>query len=241
MVTFEAPGLSSIGTMLDGTAPNDLIGILQLWVLPSLTTISFPNLTILGSQFQLANCSSLEAINGFPRLSRIGGSLNLLGNFSSISFPSLEYVGGNVMIVSSDPAFNCPLQGLESAGGIKGRVVCGASGNTSATSTAPLPNVTAVNPSATDLNSPTDHSSRSVASRGINIVSRKGPLIQLISTDESEFCNSCHGCFLRLADLCLVGSITSRWRWFASGDSVIRMGRDEVTFIYHKTGLNPQF
>jgi hypothetical protein len=176
MVTFEAPGLSSIGTTLDGSAPNDLIGILEFWDLPSLTTISFPNLTILGSQFGLANCSSLAVINGFPRLSRIGGSLSLLGNFSSISFPSLEYVGGNVMIESSDPAFDCPLQGLESAGGIQGRVVCGASGNTSATSTVPLPNVTAINPSATDLNSPTGHSSRSIAGRQ-SIVSRKDPPI----------------------------------------------------------------
>jgi hypothetical protein len=183
MIAFEAPGLSSIGTTLDGSAPNDLIGIFQFWELPLLTTISFPNLTILGSQFGLSNCSSLEVINGFPRLSRIGGTLNLLGNFSSISFPSLEYVGGNVMIVSSDPAFNCPLQGLESSGGIQGQVVCGTSGNTSATFTAPLPNVTAVNPSATDLNAPTSHSSRSIAGRRSS-VSRKGlPITRLMEVN----------------------------------------------------------
>lgn len=171
LVIFEAPGLLSVGTALAANAPDDAVDGFTLFNLPSLTTLNFPNLTTLGSLFGISNCSSLEVIDGFPRIFRIGGSLVLIGTFESVSFPSLQYVGGNLFIQSSNKAFKCPFEELASAGGVQGSFTCGTFGNNTAIFTS-LPNVTAVNPSATDTNSPASNPSRSGATHCANVTGK---------------------------------------------------------------------
>ncbi|KAK9369292.1 hypothetical protein V1509DRAFT_483179 [Lipomyces kononenkoae] len=106
--SFSAPNLTTVG----GLSIDDNM---------SLTNMSFPKLTTVGgSGLQVANNTKLTSISGFPNLSTINGALDLEGNFTSASFPSLNLVRGAVN-VDSNQNFDCSsFNSLNSNGGIRG-------------------------------------------------------------------------------------------------------------------------
>ena len=69
MQTFSAPNLTTVGGLIfvDNT---------------DLTNISLPVLTSVNASYQIANNTGLKTINGFPKLSTIGGALDFNGNFT---------------------------------------------------------------------------------------------------------------------------------------------------------------
>jgi hypothetical protein len=73
-----------------------------------LTTLSFPNLTTVGSNVVLARNPSLQNINGFQSLSTVHGNLDLTGNFNSIDLKNLNAVNGNINIQTTSKTFTCP-------------------------------------------------------------------------------------------------------------------------------------
>lgn len=144
---INAPGLSAIGSInaaatviYDGKFENYTLpwaaganpGLL-IYDFTSLKTMSFPTLNSIGGDFLFAQNPSVENINGFPNLAKVGGNLNLTGNFDSINFPNLNSVGGSVYIQSSSSKFQCP-SNLQNLG--NGPVHCG---STSASTTMVFP------------------------------------------------------------------------------------------------------
>ena len=68
--TFAAPNLTSIGEALAIVA-NEQVG-----------NISFPQLTKISGNLQIANNTNLSAIDGFAKLKSIGGAFDVSGNMS---------------------------------------------------------------------------------------------------------------------------------------------------------------
>jgi len=75
----------------------------------ALTEISMPMLQEVDGGFVIANNSQLQTVTGFPKLSSVGGALDVTGVFSNISFSSLSDVRGDLNIQSSYKGFTCPL------------------------------------------------------------------------------------------------------------------------------------
>jgi hypothetical protein len=104
--TIEATGLISVAS----NRSDPSIGGIGLVIsdYQNLTTLNFPSLTSVGSNFVLARNELLDIIEGFSNLGRVGGNLDITGNFSSLEFPSLTSVGGNLNVESSNSSFECP-------------------------------------------------------------------------------------------------------------------------------------
>ena len=85
----------------------------------SLNSMSFPTLDSIGGDFLFAQNPAMRHISGFPKLVKIGGSINITGNFDSIDFPNLNSLGGTVHIQSTSPSFQCP-NNLQSLPGLCG-------------------------------------------------------------------------------------------------------------------------
>jgi hypothetical protein len=68
-----------------------------------MSTIDFPNLTNVNGSFDLTGTSSSVTTCSFANLLTIGSNLTITqpGNFTSLSLPSLTYIGGNASITSS--------------------------------------------------------------------------------------------------------------------------------------------
>src|SRR5579859_3295044 len=133
---INALGLTSIGSInaaatviYDGTIfnftlpwrPGTNSGLL-VYDFAWLNTLSFPMLNSIGGDFLFAQNPSVQSINGFPNLSRIGGNLNITGNFDAIDFPRLNSVGGTIYIQSTSSKFQCP-NNLKTLGNVPGH--CG--------------------------------------------------------------------------------------------------------------------
>ena len=148
---IEADSLVKVGTSNQGPDADDFIGPFALGYLPYLTTMTFPRLAFIGGVFTLTHNPALQTIDGFPALSHVNGSVVLIGNFDSVSLPSLESVGGNFHVKSSNNSFHCPFTDLQSKGGVRGTYFCGTTeqftsmGNSSQSVTTynPLPSSTA--------------------------------------------------------------------------------------------------
>ena len=99
--------------------PQSTPGLL-IYNFASLNSMSFPTLNSIGGDFLFAQNPAMQNISGFPNLVKIGGSINITGNFDSIDFPNLNSVGGTVHIQSTSPSFQCPtnLQSLPGRCGI---------------------------------------------------------------------------------------------------------------------------
>ncbi|KAF2848901.1 hypothetical protein T440DRAFT_400205 [Plenodomus tracheiphilus IPT5] len=80
--SFSAPNLTSVGQALAFVA-ND-----------KLSNLTFPLLTKIQGNLQLANNSGLSTVDGFPNLESIGGAFDLSGNMSKVSTPKLDDVAG---------------------------------------------------------------------------------------------------------------------------------------------------
>jgi hypothetical protein len=73
-----------------------------------LTTINFPNLTYIGSNFVIARNPNASAIDGFLALQNVAGNLDITGNFDTLSLSNLGHVGGDFNVQSSSKEFKCP-------------------------------------------------------------------------------------------------------------------------------------
>ncbi|KAH7401628.1 hypothetical protein BKA66DRAFT_508123 [Pyrenochaeta sp. MPI-SDFR-AT-0127] len=88
--TFSAPNLTSIGEALAVVANEKL------------SNLTFPALTKITDNLQLANNSALLEVAGFPELENIGGAFDLSGNMSKVETPKLEFVKGAFNLQSTD-------------------------------------------------------------------------------------------------------------------------------------------
>lgn len=74
---------------------------------PSLSSLEFPQLEFVGSDFIIAKDPKLAIIE-FPKLAFVQGNVDITGNIQSVDLPALLYVGGNVNIQTSYINFVCP-------------------------------------------------------------------------------------------------------------------------------------
>lgn len=105
--TLNAPGLVSIGTYENSTGGLTINGDLSEQADSILTSISFPNLQTLGSDFEYWVSPNTSLVTGFPYLEIIAGSLYIYGNITSVDLPSLTSVY-DIVIVSNSTEFECP-------------------------------------------------------------------------------------------------------------------------------------
>ncbi|KAL2170339.1 hypothetical protein VTG60DRAFT_4925 [Thermothelomyces hinnuleus] len=66
-----------------------------------LKNMSFPKFTDLNGGLLIANNTGLDRVTFFPKLEKVTGAIKLRGNFTEISFPSLDNVKGAVDISST--------------------------------------------------------------------------------------------------------------------------------------------
>jgi len=87
--SFSAPNLTTVGEALAIVA-NDQV-----------SNISFPLLTKINDNLQIANNTNLTDIDGFPLLKSIGGAFDISGNMSNVETPALESVKGTFNLQST--------------------------------------------------------------------------------------------------------------------------------------------
>ncbi|KAG9204456.1 hypothetical protein B5807_11464 [Epicoccum nigrum] len=87
--SFAAPNLTSIGEALAIVA-NEKV-----------SNISFPLLTKINDNLQIANNTNLSMIDGFPKLKSVGGAFDISGNMSDVETPSLDSVKGTFNLQST--------------------------------------------------------------------------------------------------------------------------------------------
>lgn len=68
----------------------------------NLANVTFPKLERIGGGLLVANNTELSDVNGFPKLSSIGGAVKLRGSFKKASFPALEDVRGAFDVSSTE-------------------------------------------------------------------------------------------------------------------------------------------
>lgn len=91
-----------------------------------LTNVTAPALTTLGGALTMTANSDLDDISGFPKLAQIGGAIDINGNFSNFTLPSLKNVRGACNLQSTeniDPTCTT-FNNLHSKGTIQGKVTC---------------------------------------------------------------------------------------------------------------------
>jgi len=88
--TFTAPNLTSVGEAVALVANENL------------SNVSFPQLTKITDNLQIANNSKLIEVEGFPKLKSIGGAFDMSGNFTSVETPVLDSVKGAFNLQSTD-------------------------------------------------------------------------------------------------------------------------------------------
>lgn len=135
LTTIRADGLINVGTDNEGIEVNDLVGPFAFGYLPLLSSMVFPNLKFIGGLFGITNSPLFQIVDGFPALSHIGGSVQLIGDFKSVSLPSLQYVGGNFHVESSNDSFQCPFPDLHAKGVVHGTFFCGTTADLTANQT----------------------------------------------------------------------------------------------------------
>lgn len=111
--TFSAPNLTSIGEALAIVANEQV------------SNISFPLLTKINDNLQIANNTNLSSIDGFPKLQSIGGAFDISGNMSNVETPALELVEGTFNLQSTgNVTETCAFYENLKGDGIKGKYFC---------------------------------------------------------------------------------------------------------------------
>lgn len=111
MESFAAPNLTTTGGLIFVDNVD-------------LTNISLPSLTSVNASYQIANNTLLKQINGFQKLSVVGGALDFNGNFTDVELPALTQVRGAFNMQSSG-TLNCSAFDQDNSNKvIKGNYVC---------------------------------------------------------------------------------------------------------------------
>jgi hypothetical protein len=112
--SFSAPNLTEVGEAL-AIVGND-----------KMNNLTFPMLTKISDNLQVANNSALEKFDGLPVLESIGGAFDVSGNMTEVTSPKLNSVLGAFNIQSSENitescSFYKPLKDKKF---IKGKYLC---------------------------------------------------------------------------------------------------------------------
>ncbi|EAT87711.2 hypothetical protein SNOG_05320 [Parastagonospora nodorum SN15] len=112
--SFSAPNLTEVGEAL-AIVGND-----------KLTNLSFPLLTKISDNLQIANNTGLQNATGFPELKSIGGAFDMSGNMTDVSTPKLNNVAGAFNLQSSENMTSVcePYQELKNKKLIQGKYLC---------------------------------------------------------------------------------------------------------------------
>ena len=110
--TIHAPALTTIASDQNDTSVLTVLGF-AITNYINLTTLSFPNLIQVGSDFIVTKNPVLRNMEGFPSLETVQGSIQISGMIYSLEFPNLDSVKGNVDIESSATNFTCPVLNLQ--------------------------------------------------------------------------------------------------------------------------------
>lgn len=91
-----------------------------------LDTVELSSLAEVGGGLLIIKNPFLSIINFFPRLSIIGGALELVGNIKLVAWKNLKLVKGSAKVVTSDSSFDCASWKLNDAGKVVrgGKVEC---------------------------------------------------------------------------------------------------------------------
>ncbi|KAF2690785.1 GPI-anchored cell wall organization protein Ecm33 [Lentithecium fluviatile CBS 122367] len=105
-----APGsLGVYDSKLESLACPNLTSIAQDLTLntnSALANISFPELTKVGASLQIANNTQLHKIDGFPKLAEVGAALDMSGDLTEVSTPSIDFVKGVFNLQSTNDLGN---------------------------------------------------------------------------------------------------------------------------------------
>jgi hypothetical protein len=110
-------------SMTSVSAPNltDVGSSLSFVNCSSLDNLTFPSLTTIGGTFLIANNTALKDVGGFDKVDTIGGSIDWTGTFDNASLPSISDVRGGVNVQSSSDTFKCPFSDIQNNGVVKGQ------------------------------------------------------------------------------------------------------------------------
>jgi len=95
--SFAALNLTTAG----GIVINDNTALLNV-SFPILAGIHSANATL-----QIANNTKLFTISGFPQLKNVSGDVTFSGNFSSVSVPKIDFIGGALVVDTASSTFDC--------------------------------------------------------------------------------------------------------------------------------------
>ncbi|KAF9932196.1 hypothetical protein FBU30_008751 [Linnemannia zychae] len=108
---ISAPHLKTVGQTLSIVSNN------------LLSNISFSELTSIGGALLIANNTELTSVDGFALLKEISGVLNMRGDFSNVTFPSVSSIQGGMSVLSSSNDFDCSTLSKVKASA-RGKTVC---------------------------------------------------------------------------------------------------------------------
>jgi len=77
---------------------------------PTLSSLDFPDLATVGSDFIIARNPKLTTI-AFAALKSVTGNVDITGDYQTLELPSLSFVNGSVNLQTSSASFNCPTFG----------------------------------------------------------------------------------------------------------------------------------
>ena len=106
MAIIEGLGLTAVAT--DENEFSTIGTGLVISDYPNLTTLTFPSLKIIGSNFILTRNGRIVDLSGFENLTTVKGNVDLTGNFQTVAMPALMNVSGSVNIQSTSDTFQCP-------------------------------------------------------------------------------------------------------------------------------------
>jgi hypothetical protein len=123
-LNYSTSAISALGLTAVSLNSQDAAGNVVDFVIAdydNLTSLSFPKLAEIGSNFVLTRNPMMRELNGFEALARITGNLDITGSFDTLSLPNLQLVSGSVNIQTTSSNFTCP---ISNQGMVQGNFVC---------------------------------------------------------------------------------------------------------------------
>lgn len=105
---------------LELPAASEIVGTLTLTDNLNLHNLSMPQLSHLGGALSVGGNNKLAAVNAFPNLQQVDGTLDITGGFDEVQFPVLADVRGGLNIQTSSNFFSCDGMNKLKNGVIKG-------------------------------------------------------------------------------------------------------------------------